>query len=100
MSRFQQLFDIGRACLTTVIELVLALEEEVRDLRRQVKELKDRLSLNSSNSSKPKSNVVLSLVAWSRPLFRWMLKHPLNMALVLKPRWSILISNISSPLNA
>jgi transposase len=55
MSRFQQLWDIGRACLATVIELVLALEEEVRDLRREVKELKDRLSLNSSNSSKPPS---------------------------------------------
>ena len=34
---------------------MLALEGEVRDLRRQVKELKDRLSLNSSNSSKPPS---------------------------------------------
>ena len=55
MSRFQQLLDIGRACLATVIELVMALEEEVRDLRRQVKELKDRLALNSANSSKPPS---------------------------------------------
>ena len=52
MSRFQQLLDVGRACLATVIELVMALEEEVRDLRRQVKELKDRLALNSANSSK------------------------------------------------
>jgi transposase len=39
-----------------LIELLLRMEAEVRALRRQVKELKARLALNSRNSSKPPSS--------------------------------------------
>jgi transposase len=56
MSRRQQLWKLARTCLTKLIDLLLRLEREVRDLRRQVKELKGRLALNSRNSSKPPSS--------------------------------------------
>ena len=56
MSRRQQLWKLARTCLAKLIDLLLRLEKEVRDLRRQVKELKDRLALNSRNSSKPPSS--------------------------------------------
>jgi transposase len=56
MSRRQQLWKLARTCLAKLIDLLLGLEKEVRDLRRQVKELKDRLALNSRNSSKPPSS--------------------------------------------
>src|SRR5664280_1352437 len=56
MSRRQQLWKLARTCLAKLIELLLRLEKEVRDLRRQVKELKGRLALNSRNSSKPPSS--------------------------------------------
>lgn len=55
MSRRRQLWDLARTCLGTLIELLLSLEVEVRELRRQLKELKDRLALTSRNSSKPPS---------------------------------------------
>jgi transposase len=55
MTRRQELFQLARTCLAVLIDLLLTLESEVRQLRRQVKELKDRLALNSSNSSKPPS---------------------------------------------
>jgi hypothetical protein len=55
MTRRQELFQLARTCLAVLIDLLLTLESEVRELRRQVKELKDRLALNSSNSSKPPS---------------------------------------------
>jgi transposase len=56
MSRRQQLWKLARTCLAKLIDLLLRLEKEVRDLRRQVKELKGRLALNSRNSSKPPSS--------------------------------------------
>jgi transposase len=56
LSRRQQLFKLARACLSKFIDLLLRLEAEVRQLRRQVKELKARLALNSRNSSKPPSS--------------------------------------------
>lgn len=55
MSRREQLFKLARTCLATLIDMLLHLESEVHELRRLVKELKDRLALNSSNSSKPPS---------------------------------------------
>jgi hypothetical protein len=55
MSRRQQLFQPARTSLGKLIELLLRLENEVPELRRQVKELKARLALNGANSSKPPS---------------------------------------------
>src|SRR5208337_2076210 len=56
LSRRQQLFELARTALDNLVDLVLRLEAEVCDLRRQVKELKARLALNSRNSSKPPSS--------------------------------------------
>jgi transposase len=56
LSRRQQLFKLARTGLAKLIDLLLRLEAEVRQLRRQVKELKARLALNSRNSSKPPSS--------------------------------------------
>ena len=56
LSRRQQLFKLARTGLAKLIDLLLRLETEVRQLRRQVKELKARLALNSRNSSKPPSS--------------------------------------------
>jgi hypothetical protein len=55
MRRRRQLGKLARTCLSALIELLLRLEAEVRALRRQVKELKDRLALTSRNSGKPPS---------------------------------------------
>jgi hypothetical protein len=55
MKRRRQLWQLARTCLSAVVELLLRLEAEVRALRRQVKELQDRLALTSRNSSKPPS---------------------------------------------
>ena len=51
----QQLFKLARTCLSKLIDLLLRLEDQVRQLRCEVKELKARLALNSRNSSKPPS---------------------------------------------
>ena len=56
LSRRQQLFKLAGAAPGKLIEWVLRLENEVQQLRRQVKELKARLALNSRNSSKPPSS--------------------------------------------
>ncbi len=63
LSRRQQLFQLARSGLGKLIDLLLRLEAklrrllgEVSALRRQVKELKARLALNSTNSSKPPSS--------------------------------------------
>jgi transposase len=55
MSRRQELFELAKSCLASLINLVLRLEAEVLDLRRQLKELKERVAQNSRNSSKPPS---------------------------------------------
>jgi transposase len=55
MSRRQQLFRLARTSLAKFIDGLLRLEAEVRELRRQVKELSDRWALNSRNRSKPPS---------------------------------------------
>ena len=55
MRRRQQLWKLARTCLNALIDLLLRLEGEVRELRRHVKELQDRLALTSRNSSKPPS---------------------------------------------
>ena len=67
MSRRQQLWKLARTCLAKLIDLLLRLEKEVRDLRRQVKELKGRLALNSRNSSKPPSSDGLAAIGKPRP---------------------------------
>jgi len=51
----RRLFKLARTCLSKLIDLLLRLEDEVRQLRREVKELQARLALNSQNSSKPPS---------------------------------------------
>ena len=56
LSRRQKLFQLARTALSQLIDLLLRLEVEVHQLRRQVKELKARLALNSRNSSKPPSS--------------------------------------------
>lgn len=53
MNRREELFKLARQGLASLIDLVLALEAQVRELRGQIKEVKDRLALNSRNSSKP-----------------------------------------------
>lgn len=53
--RREQLLKLARTCLAAVIDLLLRLEAEVRELRRAVKELKDRLAQNSRNSNQPPS---------------------------------------------
>jgi transposase len=56
VSRHQQLLQLAKRGLHALIALVLRLEAQVRELRRQLQELKDRLALNSTNSSKPPSS--------------------------------------------
>ena len=56
LSRREQLFKLARTALGRLIALLLRLEAQVRQLRRQVKELTARLALNSTNSSKPPSS--------------------------------------------
>jgi len=55
MSRRQELFALAKKSLVALINLLLGLETEVSELRRQVKELTDRLGRNSRNSNKPPS---------------------------------------------
>ena len=55
LSRRQQLFKLARTSLAKLIDLLLRLETQVRELRRQVRELQARLALNSTNSHKPPS---------------------------------------------
>jgi transposase len=63
VSRRQQLLALARTALGKLIDLVLGLEDQLRRahreleaLRRQLKELKARLALNSRNSGKPPSS--------------------------------------------
>ena len=56
MSRRKELFKLTRSSLDTLIDLVLRLEAQVRQLQRQIKELKERLAKNSQNSSQPPSS--------------------------------------------
>ena len=60
MSRRRQWWTLARTCLSALIELLLRLEARVRQLKRQVQELKGRLALTSRNSSKPPSSDGLS----------------------------------------
>ena len=55
MRRHHQLWKLARTCLGALIDLLLRLEGEVRELRRHVKELQDRLALTSRNRSQPPS---------------------------------------------
>ena len=55
MSRHAQLLQLAKRGLHVLIGLILQLEAQVHELRRQLQELKDRLALNSRNSSKPPS---------------------------------------------
>jgi len=50
------LWKLARTCLSALIEMLLRLEARVRQLERQVQELKGRLALSSRNSSKPPSS--------------------------------------------
>jgi len=56
VSRRQQLVQLAKSGLRALIAVVLRLEAQVRELRRQLQELKDRLALNSRNSSQPPSS--------------------------------------------
>ena len=56
MSRRQQLFQLARTGLAALIDLVLGLEVQVRELQSQVRELTGRLALHSGNSGKPPSS--------------------------------------------
>ena len=60
MNRRKELSKLGRQGLKVLIDLVLALEAQVRELRDQIKELKHRLALNSRNSNKPPSSDALN----------------------------------------
>lgn len=60
MNRRKELFQLARHSLAALIDLALGLETQVRELRRQIKELKDRLVLNSRNSNKAPSSDALS----------------------------------------
>lgn len=55
MSRRQQLLNLAQRSLSALIDLVLGLEDQVRKLKAEIKELKNRLAKNSANSSKPPS---------------------------------------------
>jgi len=77
LSRWQQLFRLGRAALRKLVALTLrsealverlrrqvaTLRQRVRALERQVKELKGRLALNSTNSGKPPASDGLAKAA-------------------------------------
>ena len=56
MSRYQQLLQLAKGGLKALIRLILSLEGQVRQLRRRVQQLEERLALNSRNSSKPPSS--------------------------------------------
>lgn len=55
MSRRRQLFQLARRSLAALIEWVLSLEAQLRQLQRYVKQLEARLAQNSQNSHKPPS---------------------------------------------
>lgn len=55
MSRRQELFALAKSCLASLIDLVLRLEAEVLDLRRQLKELKDRVAQSRRNNGQAPS---------------------------------------------
>jgi len=63
LNRRQQLFRLARTALGKLIDLVLRMEAQVRELRRQVKELKARLARNSTNSHQPPSSDGLAKAA-------------------------------------
>jgi transposase len=70
LSRRQQLCALARTAVGKLIDLVLCLEDQLRRayreldaLRRQLKELKARLALNSTNSSQPPSSDGLAKAA-------------------------------------
>jgi len=70
LSRRQQLLALARTAVGKLIDLVLCLEAKLRQahreldaLRRQLKELKARLALNSRNSGKPPSSDGLAKAA-------------------------------------
>ena len=44
MSRKEQLIKLARCGLALLIELILGLESQIRELRRQIKELQGRLA--------------------------------------------------------
>lgn len=53
MSRRAHLFELARQSLAALVDRVLRLEAQVRQLQQQVIQLKERLAKNSRNSSKP-----------------------------------------------
>jgi transposase len=67
MSRRKELSKLARRSLAALINLVLGLEAQVRELRRQIKDLKDRLARNSRNSNKAPSSDALSKPKSLRP---------------------------------
>ena len=81
LSRRQQLLQLGRTGLGRLVALLLRLEaitaslrrrcnvlqQQVWALQRQVQELKARLALNSSNSSKPPSSDGLAKAPPAKP---------------------------------
>jgi transposase len=55
MSRREELWKMARSGLAMLVDLVLRLEAELVQMRQEITALKDRLALNSRNSSKPPS---------------------------------------------
>lgn len=55
MSRREELMQLAQRSLSALIDLFLAVEAELRKLKAEIKELKNRLAQNSTNSSKPPS---------------------------------------------
>lgn len=53
MTRWQELMDLARRSLSSVVDRLLKLEALVAELQAQIKELKGRLAKNSRNSSQP-----------------------------------------------
>lgn len=56
MSRRQELWKMAKTGLAALVDLMLRLEAQILQLRQEIKELKDRLALNSRNSGKPPSS--------------------------------------------
>lgn len=56
----EQLLELVKAAPETVVDLILALQEQVRALTQEVQQLKERLAQNSTNSNKPPGSDGLS----------------------------------------
>lgn len=51
-----ELLEVARTTPEMLVDLILALQEQVRELQAELKELKEQVAKNSSNSNKPPSS--------------------------------------------